>query len=394
MDVVVTPEPQPLPASGAPPSDASPSRKIYLVAAVVLVAVAVGAVLFAGHTDPNKIAPTVNPNALPVLSPAPAVNPVGGWLNSPPLTPADLAGKVVIYDFWTYSCINCVRTIPYLAAWNQRYGSDGLVIIGIESPEFDFEKVKSNVVAADARLGVTWPVALDNDMAVWNAFNTEYWPTKDITDRQGRLRYQDFGEGQYTQTEDVIRTLLGVPAGSPRATAPSAAVASANASGDGDITGETYLGTAMGNEGAQSGEETYPSPGQPADDTARLGGAWTGESEEVTADTVGSEIVLNYHARQVNLTLAPPGPPNGAPSNTPPGAPGTPALLRIELDGQPLPLADRTSQTMVAADGSTYIDVSADDSYRLVLGSAIQRHTLTLIALTPGIEAFDFTFGA
>jgi thiol-disulfide isomerase/thioredoxin len=357
----------------------------YVIAAAVLVAVAIGAVVFAAGTNPSKLAAPVDTSNLPVGPQAPAVTPVGGWLNSPALTNADLAGKVVLYDFWTYSCINCVRTLPYLNSWYTRYRADGLVIIGIESPEFDFEKVRSNVVAADAKLGVVWPVALDNDMGVWNKFGTQYWPTKDLADRQGRLRYQDYGEGDYTQTEDAIRALLGVPATSPRAAPPNTA---GTASGTGNITQESYLGTDEGLEGVKTGSATYPPNPSPAPNQVALGGAWVGESQEISAGAVGAQIVLDYHAREVNLVLAPPGPPNGAQAT-----PGAAADLRIQLDGQPLPAAYRTSDTHLAPDGSTYVHVDSDDMYRLVLGATIEHHVLTLTALTPGLEAFDFTFG-
>jgi thiol-disulfide isomerase/thioredoxin len=362
------------------------NRRAFLLAGVVLVIVAVGAVIFAAHTDPSSVAGSVNVASLPILAqaPPPAVKPVGGWLNGPAPTAADLQGKVVIYDFWTYSCINCVRTIPYLRSWYNRYSADGLVIVGVESPEFDFEKIRSNVEAADKKLGVVWPVALDNNMAVWNAFDTEYWPTKDIVDRQGRLRYQDIGEGEYTQTENVIRQLLGVAPTSPRAAPPSEVD---SATGAGNITAESYLGTDEGQEGARSGTSTYPANPRPVPEQVELGGTWTGNTQEITG-AAGAQIVLDYHAREVNLVLAPPGPPNG--SSPPPGAT---ADLKITLDGQPLPAADRTVDTKVAADGSTYVQVTSDDMYRLVLTPAIERHVLTLTVLTPGLEAFDFTFG-
>src|SRR5579872_4905057 len=175
--------------------------------------------------------------------PAPALAGATGWLNSPPLTPAALKGKVVLYDIWTYSCVNCVRTLPYVKSWYERSQRDGLVVVGIHSPEFDFEKVPSNVAAAVERLGVTWPVALDSNMAIWDAFNNQYWPAKYLADRRGEIRYTHFGEGEYDKTEDAIRSLLGVPASAPRAAPPGASqdvrVQAANAA----ITDETYLGT-------------------------------------------------------------------------------------------------------------------------------------------------------
>ena len=154
----------------------------------------------------------------PTSGPAPALE-AKGWINSPPLTPSALTGKVVLYDIWTYSCINCVRTFPYVRAWYDRYRADGLVVVGVHSPEFDFEKVHGNVEDAVKRLNVTWPVALDDDLTIWNAFDNQYWPADYVADRTGELRYSHFGEGDYTNTENVLRTLLGVAPSSPRATA-------------------------------------------------------------------------------------------------------------------------------------------------------------------------------
>ena len=188
----------------------------YLVAAVILLAVAVTAVLVGARTDPSKVSGAVDTSHLKVGPAAPAVD-SSTWINSPPLSQADLRGKVVLYDFWTYSCVNCVRTFPSLRAWFDRYTRDGLVVIGIHSPEFDFEKVTKNVEAAVKRDAVTWPVALDNDMTIWKRFDNQYWPADYIADRRGRIRYTHFGEGDYTNTENVLRTLLGVRASSPRA---------------------------------------------------------------------------------------------------------------------------------------------------------------------------------
>src|SRR5262249_2202352 len=154
----------------------------------------------------SKVSGQVDTNHLPVGRTAPALDSTG-WINSSPLTTADLRGKVVLYDFWTYSCINCQRTFPYLRSWYDRYRSAGLVIVGIHSPEFDFEHVRSNVEAAVKRYDVTWPVALDNDMKIWDAFANQYWPADYLADRQGKIRYTHFGEGDYTNTENVIRSL-------------------------------------------------------------------------------------------------------------------------------------------------------------------------------------------
>jgi thiol-disulfide isomerase/thioredoxin len=215
------------------------SRRRYAVVALVLAGLAVVAVLVASGTNPERVSGRVDVENLPVGPKAPALD-ADGWLNSRPLGRAELAGKVVVYDFWTYSCVNCVRTLPYLRSWYARYARDGLVIVGVHSPEFDFEKSDTNVTNAVRRLDVTWPVAFDDDLAIWNAFGNRYWPAKYVTDRSSRLRYVHFGEGAYREVEDVLRKLLGVNPGEARATPPrdrkSAHVAT-------NITPETYLGT-------------------------------------------------------------------------------------------------------------------------------------------------------
>ena len=353
-------------------------RRLYLLVAAALVAVAVAGVLAATHTNPAGIQPRVDINNLPVHQPAPAIR-AEGWINSAPLDAAAVAGKVVVYDFWTYSCINCVRTFPYVRSWFDRYRADGLIVIGIHSPEFDFEKNHANVQRAVRNLGVTWPVALDDKMAIWSAFGNNSWPADYIADRSDRIRYYHAGEGDYAQTEDVIRALLAVAPGSPRAAGPGGRGGPASAGGA-DITPETYLGTLRGATGATDGPGTYPDPGSPAVDTARLAGRWNGAPEDVEASSSGSAIVLRYQAREVNLVLAPP-------------ATGPVAVL-IELDGKPLPPGYRTSQTMVDGQGRTFVRVADADLYRLVLGPAVEGHVLRLTAEGPGLLAYSFTFGA
>jgi thiol-disulfide isomerase/thioredoxin len=356
------------------------NRRLYLIVAVALVAVAVAAVIAARHTNPSQLAGQVDPNHLPVGPTAPAVT-AKGWVNSAPLNQAELAGKVVVYDFWTYSCVNCVRTIPYVRAWYERYRADGLVVIGVHSPEFDFEKNHGNVTRAVKELDVTWPVAFDDNMATWNAFQNQYWPADYIADRSSHLRYNHFGEGDYDQTESIIRALLGLPASAPRASRSGTPTGTGSAQPtQADITPETYLGTERGTANGQSGTATYPDPGTPPVSSARLAGTWTSTSQYVQATAAGSGIVLHYQAREVNLVLQP---PQSGPVN-----------LRVDLDGKPLPPHYRTAQTMVDDQGHTFVRVTAADLYRIVLGPEAEGHVLRLTALQPGIEAFAFTFGA
>ena len=366
----------------------------YLVAAGILIAVAITAVLVGAHTDPSKVAGPVDTSHLKVGPTAPAVD-SNAWINSAPLTQANLRGKVVLYDFWTYSCVNCQRTFPDIRAWFDRYRADGLVVIGIHSPEFDFEKVRKNVEAAVKRDAVTWPVALDSDMAIWTRFKNQYWPADYIADRSGHIRYTHFGEGDYANTENVIRKLLGVRAGSPRAGAVTHAVVASGVSNP-----ETYLGlqyqTAQPLIVVQPGSRTYvaPAPGAiapprvnsdgvitlvPGKTEGALVGKWSAGPEAVTSDAAAATIVIGVHAEQVNLVMA---------TTT-----GKPIDAVVQLDGQPLPAAERGSSVHVDSNGRTVVTVTAPDMYELFKSSTAADHVLTLAATAPGLVAYDFTFG-
>ena len=356
------------------------ARLRYGLPAAALVLVSVGAVLVAANTDPDRLGNrSTDPRTLPAGKPAGPLDGATGWINTPALAPGDLAGKVVVYDFWTYSCINCVRTLPHLRAWHERYARDGAVIVGVHSPEFDFEYARANVESAVRRLGVTWPVAVDNDKTIWDAFRNAYWPTKYVADRDGRIRYKHIGEGAYQETEDVLRSLLGVDPASPRATLPAGRH-------DGDpppagdaITPETYLGTTRGTAGARPGLITYSEPGPLATGECRLAGPWGAEAQKVTAAAAGAAIVLAYRSREVNLVMTPPK--------------GGAVDVQIEVDGRPLPPELRTVDTVVDSSGGTYVHVDHDGLYRLVLGPGVAEHTVRVTARQPEVAAFAFTFG-
>jgi thiol-disulfide isomerase/thioredoxin len=343
------------------------------------VVVAVVGVVVATNSSPSSVAGNVDVHHLSTGPPPPTLGDAKGWLNSPPLGAAQLHDKVVLYDFWTYSCVNCVREIPQLRAWYDRYARDGLVVVGIHSPEFDFEKDHGNVTSAVQRLQVNYPVALDDNMDIWNAFGNQYWPEGWVADRAGHLRYETIGEGNYTQTENVLRALLGVPAGAARATVTGGANFGRPPASNQQITPETYLGTDKGAAGAVPGVITYPDVGAIPADTARLVGSWNASGEQVQAAGSGATIVLNYQARSANLVMAPT---------------GGPVAVVVELDGKPLPPADRTAATQVNAQGQTYVEVTSSDLYPLVLTPRLERHTLRLVAQAPGVQAFAFTFGA
>ena len=365
-----------------PPVGRRSSRTKYGVLALALIVFAGAAVIVASGSNPSRVAGSgVDVHHLPAGPASPSLSAAQGWLNSPPLTATDLRGKVVVYDFWTYSCVNCVRTIPHLAAFYDRYGPDGLVVIGIHSPEFQFEQDRTNVTQAVQRLKVPYPVALDPSMAIWNAFGAQYWPESWVADRTGHLRYMDIGEGNYTQTEDVVRALLGVPAHSPRASAVGAGALGLPPTTKQNITNETYLGLEKGVETAQPGTTSYPdvAPTLP-NGAAALVGSWTVTQQQVQAAAPGASIVLGYQARSANLVLA---------TGT-----GAPIQVEVQLDGRPLPPADRTSETHVDGQGNTFVAVGAPDLYQLVLSPGIEGHTLRLTAEQPGLQAYAFTFGA
>jgi thiol-disulfide isomerase/thioredoxin len=331
------------------------SRRRYGVAAIALAGIAVVAVLVATQRSPTSVAGRVDVENLPVGPKAPALE-AEGWLNTEPLSAVDLKDKVVVYDFWTYSCVNCVRTLPYLRSWYERYERDGLLIVGVHSPEFQFEKSDDNVTKAVQRLDVNWPVAFDDDLDIWNAFGTRYWPSKYIADRDGRVRYVHYGEGAYDETENVLRKLLDVDPTSKRAASPRESTASNER-----ITPETYLGTERG-------------PGD-----ANIVGAWESDREKVVSAAAGAAIELDYRAREVNLVMAP--------------ASGVAMDVVIELDGKPLPPDFRTSQTRVDDAGRTIVRVDESDLFRLLLGPAVEAHTVRVVATAPGLEAYAFTFG-
>ncbi|MBN8966106.1 MAG: redoxin domain-containing protein [Rhizobiales bacterium] len=306
------------------------------------------------------------------------------WLNSPPLTPEALKGKVVLIDFWTYSCINCLRAIPYVRAWAEKYKDQGLVVIGVHTPEFAFERKISNVQTAVANLKIGYPVAIDNDYAIWRAFDNEYWPAHYFIDAQGRMRHRHFGEGEYAQSERVIQQLLaeaGHKDMGESLVSVNASGAEAAPSGRGDLSPETYLG--------YNRAENFISPGglvpdQPHAYTAAapqrnqwcLSGDWTVSSENATLDQKGGRIVYRFHARDLHLVLGP-------------STDGKPVRFRVTIDGAP-PGADHGSD--IGADGRGVID--GQRLYQLVRQSGdIADRTFEIEFFDSGAQAYAFTFG-
>jgi cytochrome c biogenesis protein CcdA/thiol-disulfide isomerase/thioredoxin len=302
------------------------------------------------------------------------------WLNSESLSLAgNLKGKVVLVDFWTYSCINCIRTLPYLKQWYQTYKDQGFVIVGVHSPEFAFEKVTKNVQQAIKDFQITYPVVQDNDFAIWQAYQNQYWPAHYLIDAQGRIRYTTFGEGDYPETEAAIQALL-VEAGQQPSTA-SVSLTQTSAP-TGRLSPETYLGSArmalfdpagtLGN-GTQSFNLKNPTQ-----DTFSLGGTWTVTDENLIS---GPEAILSYRfqAQHVYLVLGS-------------GTEGQTSQIKVWLDGQAL----STSGARVGAGadvGNGVVTVTDHRLYELINLPKNGSHVLKLEFLTPGTQAFAFTFG-
>ncbi|MEY2425736.1 MAG: hypothetical protein QOI61_1308 [Actinomycetota bacterium] len=359
-------------------------KRGYLFVAIGLVVVAVLAVVVANATDPADLGGGTEIRStrdLPVIEkgPRPSLALGNGWTNSKPLTKADLEGKVVVYDFWTYSCVNCVRTLPYLESWHERYAKDGLVIVGVHSPEFDFEKIHNNVTAAVKRLKITYPVVFDDEMAVWSAFHNQYWPAKYIADGNGDLRYVHFGEGEYGQTEDAIRVLLGVATGSPRAADPKLKESSPGLVN----TPETYLGSERGSTSSpqklEDGEHRFTVPDEIPRNSFALEGDWLVSSQSIESTDAHETLHLRYHAGEVNLVF------DRTRKN--------PTYAVIELDGKPVPKRAWGS-SIVERDGQTVVDIDAADLYHLVANGPEGEHTLTVHPGGSGVQLFAFTFGS
>jgi cytochrome c biogenesis protein CcdA/thiol-disulfide isomerase/thioredoxin len=297
------------------------------------------------------------------------------WFNTAngrPLTMADLRGSVVLIDFWTYSCINCLRTLPYLKAWDARYRSQGLTIVGVHTPEFPFEKDAGNVAAAIDREGIRYPVVQDNDFGTWDAYGNQYWPAHYFIDARGHVRYAHFGEGDYEHSEAVIRALLA-DAGRRVGTARSRVQGVAASAGV--TTPESYLGAMraerFANGAVLPGRQDFGDVPSPGDDLLAYGGTWDVGEENATAGP-DAALELRFGARRVFLVL---------------GSPDRPRRMRVLLDGRPIPdaLAGRDVHRGVAT-------ISSQRLYDLVELPAVGRHLLRLEP-APGIEGYAFTFG-
>lgn len=316
-------------------------------------------------------APPLLTHALEQPYAAPELGGITGWINSAPLRLADWRGKVVLVDFWTYSCINCLRTLPYITAWYDKYHAQGLEIIGIHAPEFAFEKKLENVQKAVKRFGIHYPVALDNDLTSWGNFKNQYWPAHYLIDRQGRVVATHFGEGNYDVTENNIRALLGATEQAPPVVAAPVSTP--------QQTPETYLGYGRAERNDNAGalrEEAvaaYEFPTMLPLHHWALQGDWQVQGEYIRAAKPGTALRLHFSARKVFLVLG--------------AAAETPVTAHIVLNGKPVPNADGVD----VKDG--VLTVAHEMLYTLVDQNAAQDGMLEIQAVAPGLQAYVFTFG-
>jgi cytochrome c biogenesis protein CcdA/thiol-disulfide isomerase/thioredoxin len=338
------------------------------------------------QTVPASAPPGPLPAALPLPDEGamPSLSGAVAWLNSPPLTQEALRGHVVLVDFWTFSCVNCLRSLPYVRAWADKYRDRGLIVIGVHAPEFAFEKSIPNVRAAVADLHIPYPVAIDNDYAIWRGFQNQYWPADYLIDANGRIRAHHFGEGDYDETERQIQQLL---AASGHVTKQAALVnvqaAGVEAAADmQDVRSpETYIGYDRAQNFVSPGGSVNDAPHAYRNSTEQLNqwslaGNWTIGAEHAVLNSKDGAITYCFHARDLNLVLGP---------RTDGGA----VRFIVTIDGKP---PAGSHGTDVAADGSGV--VNSQRLYQLVRQSgAVTDRTFEIRFLDPGVNAYAFTFG-
>jgi thiol-disulfide isomerase/thioredoxin len=321
---------------------------------------------------------------LPVEGRLPSFDGATGWLNSPPLTADGLRGRVVLVNFWTYTCINWLRQLPYVRAWAGKYSGQGLVVIGVHTPEFPFEHDIENVRRAVKDMGIGYPVAIDNDYAVWSAFSNHYWPALYFADAQGRIRHHYFGEGEYQQSEMVIQQLLADAGAEPGhdLVQPDAPGLEAPADWASLRSPENYTGWERTESFASPGglvpgsRHVYEVPAQLRRNQWALSGDWTSEEQAATLNEAGGQIAYRFHARDLHMVLGP-------------QAPGSTVRFRVLLDGQPPGTGHGAD-----VDDEGYGTVAEQRLHQLIRQTgAITDRTFEVTFLDPGVQAYAFTFG-
>jgi thiol-disulfide isomerase/thioredoxin len=343
----------------------------------MLVSAALGVLMMNTHSSAAR--------RLPDEGGVPSIEHATGWLNSPPLRAADLRGKVVLVDFWTYTCINWRRTLPYLRSWADKYREQGLVVIGVHTPEFSFERNVDNVRRASSEQAIGYPIAIDSEYAIWRAFGNQYWPAVYLVDAQGRIRHHQFGEGDYDNLEFVIRQLL-TEAGHPPPPGDVSPIKAAGAEAEADWKNlrspETYLGHGR-SESFASPEiqfldkaRDYTAPERLRVNDWAFAGSWSLGDESARSSKPGGRLTYRFHARDVHLVMGP-------------AASGGPVRFRVFIDGQP---AGASRGVDIDENGNGKLDMQR--MYHLIRqhGPIVDRN-VEIEFLDPGAELFVLTFG-
>ena len=364
------------------------------ITGIVVVAVVAGIAYYFDSLDKQTSTTSLNPVQPPTANTSsgiidesqypvvPDLIGIAGYINtSPDDLKSQMQNKVVLYDFWTYSCINCLRTLPYLEAWNAKYADKGLLIIGVHSPEFEFEKDINNVKMATQKYGITYPVVLDSDHQTWDAFNNRYWPAEYLTDYTGHIRYTSIGEGDYDQTETAIQQLLSERAqhfGLNVDTDMSLVNLQPHQFSD-QQTPELYFGydfaqgrSFIGNQEGFQPENTvtYVLPSNLVQNNFYLEGDWLNLADSMKLSSENGKIVLPYYAKDVHIVAA-----------------GLDTDVQVLLDGQPITNSDAGQDVQ-----NGIVHVSENRLYTVVSSQQAAAHTITLIA-KPGFQIYTFTFG-
>ena len=374
----------------------------------------------------TPVPPTATPDPTATPAPqameypsAPDLRQTGGWINSEPFTLDELQedGKVVLIDFWTYTCINCIRTLPYIREWHEKYADHGLVILGVHTPEFAFEHEYDNVVEAAGKFELEYPIVQDNEFGTWRAFNNRYWPAKYLIDHNGKIRYNHFGEGAYDETEMKIREILeeaGYDVGDVAASSdpgPSRDEGARVATIEESQTRELYAGYER-NYGALMSQQMppyvrhveyyeapdakvlYEDPGEHINHFLYLNGLWLNTLESLVhareTEDYEDYIALKFYGTSVNVVMAPESHGEGEEG----GVPGDPYQVRIMLDDGPVPEEQAGKDIMYDSEGNSYVSVDESRMYFLVNKDEFGGGELRLTSNSPDFTVFAFTFGS
>ena len=307
------------------------------------------------------------------------------WFNSNPLSMRQLLGQVVLIDFWDYTCVNCIRTLPYVQAWHERYNDKGLTVLGVHTPEFTFAQYESNVERGIREFALTYPIVIDSNYELWKAFANRYWPTKYLVDKEGYLRYSHFGEGYYDETEKMIQDLLRDRDHNVQLPSPMNPIRAEDRPGAVCLraSSELYLGHARGRIGNEGGFHEdlvavydFPS-GELKEEQFYARGRWSSTREYFGSEGNDCRILLKYEAAGVNLVMA--------------ARKDIDAIVEIQQDGQPLP-PDHATKDAQFRDDQSIIHIDKPRMYQLVDNRSFGSHTLELVIRTPGVALFAFTF--